>query len=202
MGDIPFNRRAVLTGAGSAAARTATVDPMTDTAPTMGLAQAARACGISVSTLRRRRATLEAAGATVADSGWVIPVPALVSLGYLSGTTAPPDSSQRPGVAGGAVSPTDGPVVAPSELEELRARLADAERRAAVAEAVAAERERLIQSQASALRMLEGGTPATPPPASPDSSHDTPGPVTPETPPMPSDRRTAPVRAWFRRRRR
>lgn len=174
---------------------------MTGTPPTMGLAQAARACGVSVSTLRRRRATLEGAGATVADSGWSIPVPALVSLGYLSGQTAP-DSPAAASVAGSAASPSDTPVVAPSELEELRARLADAERRAAVAEAVAAERERLIQSQASALRMLEGGTPATPPPASPDSSHDTPGPVTPETPPMPSDRRTAPVRAWFRRRRR
>jgi hypothetical protein len=45
-----------------------------------------------------------------------------------------------------------------AQLDALRTALADAERRAAVAEAVAAERERMIQMQAMALRMLEAGT--------------------------------------------
>jgi hypothetical protein len=40
-------------------------------------------------------------------------------------------------------------------LEALREKLADAEKRAAVAEAIAAERERIIEVQALALRMLE-----------------------------------------------
>jgi hypothetical protein len=59
--------------------------------------------------------------------------------------------------------PSDAPADSPlQELEALRkgqadllAKLADAERRAAVAEAVATERERIIQTQATALRMLE-----------------------------------------------
>ncbi|BAS18719.1 hypothetical protein AHiyo8_pII70330 (plasmid) [Arthrobacter sp. Hiyo8] len=40
-------------------------------------------------------------------------------------------------------------------MEALKADLAEAEKRAAVAEAVAAERERIIAAQAQALRMLE-----------------------------------------------
>ena len=39
------------------------------------------------------------------------------------------------------------------EQAELLAKLADAEKRAAVAEAIAGERERIIQTQASALRI-------------------------------------------------
>jgi hypothetical protein len=50
-----------------------------------------------------------------------------------------------------------------AQLEALREKLAAAETRAAVAEAVAAERDRIIQAQAQTLRMLEpnGGSPDT-----------------------------------------
>lgn len=152
---------------------------MTNTAhgtpPTMGLAEAARECGISESTLRRRKASLVAAGATVSAKGWAIPIPALVSLGLLGATTPPPAGS----VPAATVSPADGPHDATLvELDSLRARLADAERRAAVAEAIAGERERIIQAQAATLRMLERGTHDSPAEGLPD----TPGDSSPDNP--------------------
>jgi hypothetical protein len=77
------------------------------------------------------------------------------------------DTPTVPAVKGVMTPPVETPVDAPSvELEALRkeqaellTRLADAEKRAAVAEAVAGERERIIQTQASALRMLEAKAP-------------------------------------------
>jgi hypothetical protein len=155
------------------------------TAPTIGLAEAARACGVSESTIRRRRAELLELGASHGAKGWSIPIPALVQLGLMPPTTGPdtvkaPEPSQD--------SPVE-PVVAPStqaEVEALREALTAAELRAAVAEARAEERERIITAQAQALRMLEapvtvqGEQPAT---ASPTS----------ETPPAP---RPAKRRWW------
>jgi hypothetical protein len=143
----------------------------------MGLAEAAKACGVSVSTLRRKRTDLEAHGAAQTATGWHIPVTALIAVGLMERVTPPPaPDAPRDGVTG--------------ELEALRAKLAEAEQRAAVAEAIAAERERVIQTQAMALRMLEGtkapapavpgadapaptGEPATAPPA-PDTTKDGP----------------------------
>lgn len=141
----------------------------------MGLAEAAQKCGISVSTLRRRKDVLVAAGATVSDKGWKIPIPVLVSLGFLAGTTPPPATRHDTAAQPATVSPADGPhAAALVELDSLRARLADAERRAAVAEAIAGERERVIQVQATALRMLERGTPDAPASAAPDGPSDSP----------------------------
>lgn len=127
----------------------------------MGLAQAARECGISVSTLRRRKEALLAAGATVSEKGWQIPIPALVSIGLLGSTTPPPDTRPNAALQPATVPPPEGPRdTVLLELNSLRARLAEAERRAAVAEAIATERERIIQAQAATLRMLEPSTPA------------------------------------------
>ncbi len=131
------------------------------TAPTIGLAEAARACGVSESTLRRKRAELLELGASHGPKGWSIPIPALVQLGLMKSTTAPdsvasPDSSRA--------APVEG-FMAPSmrnDLEALRGALAAAEQRAAVAEAVALERERIIEVQAQALRMLEAPREAVP----------------------------------------
>jgi hypothetical protein len=108
----------------------------------MGLAEAAKACGVSVSTLRRKRTDLEAHGAAQTASGWHIPVTALIALGLMERVTAPPSSD----------TPSD---TLTGEVDALRSQLAAAEQRAAVAEAIAAERERIIQTQAMALRMLE-----------------------------------------------
>lgn len=124
--------------------------------PVLGLAEAAAACGVSVSTIRRKRGELKELGAAETARGWQIPVTALIALGLMERTTPPPSADTPPDALTG-------------ELEALRAKLADAERRAAVAEAVAAERERVIQTQAMALRMLESAkTPAeTLPPGTP-----------------------------------
>lgn len=130
----------------------------TSTAPALGFAQAAKACGVSESTLRRRRPELLAAGATQTAKGWSIPIPVLVSLGLMDRTTAPdsvtpperaPSDARTPAATGSAEPPTEPLVTA------LREQLAAAEMRAAVAEAVAAERERIIEAQAQTLRMLE-----------------------------------------------
>lgn len=135
--------------------------------PVLGLAAAAKACGVSVSTIRRRRADLEELGAVATPSGWRIPIAALVGSGLMPPTTKPPaqDAPVQP-LIGGSDAPSE---TLREELQVLRSRLAAAEQRAAVAEAIAAERERLIESQAMALRMLEAPVTATPttPPAPP-----------------------------------
>jgi hypothetical protein len=143
--------------------------------PTLGLAEAAKACGVSVSTLRRKRPELEAHGAAQTDKGWRIPVTALIALGLMSRTTdarqeSRHDAPTEPGLTPIMTPPDDALM---GELEALRAKLADAEKRAAVAEAIATERERVIQAQAMTLRMLEApkapantqpaDTPAPPP---------------------------------------
>lgn len=169
----------------------------------MGLTQAAKACGVSVSTLRRRKDQLVAAGTKITDKGWQIPIPALVSLGYLSGTTpaseTPPEKTMTSPVEPPLEPPVISPVETPSnEVEELRLKLVEAETRAQVAEAISVERERIIQVQAAALRMLERGasdtSTKTPAEGLPDTPSDTPRdtPVQPlekthlQAPPEPS----------------
>lgn len=132
--------------------------PMTtSSAPVLGLAQAAKACGVSESTIRRKRPDLLAAGATQDSRGWRIPIPALVELGLMDRTT-PPDTPETPSfvVQEAVMEP---PVQSPLEplVEALREKLAAAEQRAAVAEAVSAERERIIEAQAQTLRMITAG---------------------------------------------
>jgi hypothetical protein len=146
----------------------------------MGLAEAAKACGVSVSTLRRKRPDLEAYGAAQTAKGWQIPVTALIALGFMERVTPPPSPD----------APND---VLTGELEALRTALADAERRAAVAEAIAAERERTIQTQAMALRMLEASKPpATPTPTTTTQPAESPSPA-----PSKEDPKHAPKRAWW-----
>lgn len=132
--------------------------------PLMGLAEAASACGVSVSTLRRKRPQLKDLGAAETAKGWQIPVTALITLGLMDRVTSPSHESPTTlTVKGFTTPPREAPDDAPSEVlealrtahAELLGKLADAEKRAAVAEAVASERERIIQAQASALRMLE-----------------------------------------------
>lgn len=137
--------------------------------PVLSLAEAAKACGVSLSTLRRKRPELKELGAAETAKGWQIPVTALITLGLMDRVTAPlHEAPSAPTLKGIITPPADAPRDAPlEELEalrkeqaDLRDRLADAEKRAAVAEAVANERERIIQTQATALRMLEAGAPA------------------------------------------
>lgn len=181
----PEGRTASLHGSrhGSPYAEGMTPPLGTSTAPVLGLAEAAKACGVSESTLRRRRPDLLAAGATQTSKGWRIPIPALVELGLMPRVTAP-DSPQQPRQEAVTAPATQSPTE--PLLEALRAKLADAEKRAAVAEAIAQERERIIEAQALALRML------------------TPGPTTPQEQPAPAPEQPAeqpreqPGRWWRR----
>lgn len=177
----------------------------------VGLAEAARVAGVSASTIRRRRTELEALGAVQGPKGWQIPIPALIELGLMARTTAPdevipPETSHETPVEGVMTGSTE------SEVEALRGALAAAELRAAVAEAVAQERERIIEAQAQALRMLEAprGVPESPtvrplepvmtPPVEPPVAPPDTGPALP--PDRPQDEKHAagaqPRRRWWR----
>lgn len=159
--------------------------------PTLGLAEAAKACGVSVSTLRRKRPELEANGAAQTAKGWRIPVTALIAMGLMDRTTDTRHESQHDTPMTPTTTPPADALIA--QLDALRTALADAERRAAVAEAIATERERTIQTQAMALRMLEASkTPATPTPSAPTESAKPPAPA-----PSQEDSKHAPKRAWW-----
>lgn len=137
-------------------------------------AQAASVCGVSVRTVQRKFPQLEAAGAWKDGAGqWHIPVEAMRSAGLSPGRPTAPDSGgdmslrHRDNVAD-TVSHLSGSDV----VEELRSEVAEWRRRAEVAEAQAAERERVIEAQRMALKMLETA-PIQPP------AERTPEPATP-----------------------
>lgn len=163
--------------------------------PALGLAEAAKACGVSVSTLRRKRPELAAYGAAQTATGWRIPVTALIAVGLMGRTTdahheTRHDAPVQPVMTAPIV--TGGGDALAAELDALRGKLAEAEQRAAVAEAVAAERERIIQAQAMALRMLEA--PKAPAPTAPE-----PTPATdPELPAETTKDGPKPVPVWRR----
>jgi hypothetical protein len=171
----------------------------------MGLAEAAKACGVSVSTLRRKRPELAAHGAAQTANGWHIPVTALIALGLMGRTTAAHHEGRHDTPVPPTMTPTS---TAPSdaltgELDALRAKLADAEQRAAVAEAVAAERERIIQTQAMALRMLEASQSPAPGREETRGDVDSPNRSEPATAPTPvpdtvQKSGSAPLRLWRR----
>ncbi|MCL1800262.1 MAG: hypothetical protein FWG25_02700 [Promicromonosporaceae bacterium] len=134
------------------------------TGPTITLAEAVTATGLSASTLRRRRGDLVELGATHSKSGWRIPITALVALDLLPAVT-PPDTPPGDTVAGAVTPPDDVEVVAlRAEVVALRQRLVDAEQARAVAEAVATERDRVIEAQRQHLRMIEAPAEAVPEP--------------------------------------
>lgn len=113
-------------------------------------AQAVEVTGKSRSTLHRKREMLRQAGAHQdAEGVWRIPVSALVACGLLD----TPETSRR-GVSDTGMRP---PRETPQndELEQLRRALSEAEKRAEVAEARAAERDRLIEVQSRTIALLE-----------------------------------------------
>jgi hypothetical protein len=71
--------------------------------PVFNVSEAARAAGVSRSTLQRRRDALLAAGATVGEAGWRIPVSALLACGF---SVAQPAGSE--GAAGGVAGVSQG----------------------------------------------------------------------------------------------
>lgn len=124
-------------------------------APAVGLAEAAKLTGKSVSTIRRKKSELQSLGAHIAQEGWTIPIPALVQLGLLDKVTPPAGGmppSMTPPVIGGGTSP---------EIDELRLRLVAVEQRAILAEAIAEERLHRIEDLRQSLHMIEATKPAT-----------------------------------------
>lgn len=141
--------------------------------------EAARVAGVSVSTLRRRRDDLAAAGAVIDSSGWQVPITALIAAGLISGEGQHHDIDDAP--SAGTETATEAPgsdlgaVVRVRELEqrvqELSEQLHLWQRRAEVAEARAEERARSLdvlrvanESERLALRMLTTGTHGQTPP--------------------------------------
>lgn len=123
-------------------------------------AEAVEVTGKSRSTLHRKREMLRQAGAHQDAAGvWSIPVSALVACGLLD----TPDT--RKSVSDTTVRPPNDTRVTPPaetqnvEIGQLRRALAEAEKRAEVAEARAVERDRLIEVQSRALALLEMRSP-------------------------------------------
>lgn len=129
-------------------------------APSVSLAEAAALTGKSVSTIRRKKDELIALGAIVSDKGWQIPIPALVQMNLLDRVSAP--DFDTPSDADSLLEPPMTPGGTTAEVTELKLRLAEAERRAAAAEAQAEERLGHIDDLRQSLRMLESGHPTTP----------------------------------------
>lgn len=123
------------------------------------LREAAARAGVSISTVRRRKSALLEAGATVAPSGWSIPLAAFESVFLTPPERAHDSPSDTP-----ADSPLDSPLVAQlrSENEFLRQQVEQQSRtieRQAEAHAV-------ISAQLTRLGQLEAPTVASPEPAS------------------------------------
>lgn len=149
--------------------------------------EAADVAGVSVSTLRRRRADLVSAGAVIEASGWQVPITALIAAGLVPGEGNYPPRIQGPAVAPEAPSVHLAPEqeVAVQQLQnqvhELTEQVAEWRRRAEVAEARAEERGRSLESlrmanetERMALRMLTGRStqpPSDAPPATATPEH-------------------------------
>lgn len=74
------------------------------TRPRFTLREAAAACGVSLSTIRRRRESGEFPGAVKEDGrGWTVPVEDLLAAGLKVNAPAPPDEvpADEPGLSGG-----------------------------------------------------------------------------------------------------
>lgn len=132
--------------------------------------EAADVAGVSVSTLRRRRTELTAAGAIIDASGWQVPMTALIAVGLIPGEGEHPTRAQRPAAASAAHPAEDDEAGTERQLRgqvrELTEQVTEWRRRAEVAEARAEERGRSLESlraanetERMALRMLTGTIP-------------------------------------------
>lgn len=121
--------------------------------------EAARVAGISTSTLHRRKTALLEAGAVISDTGWQVPMTALIAAGLIPGegegstrSDSPPQHEQGHEKA-----------TLRERITELEHQVSELRHRAEVAEAIAAERQQTLdvlrvanESERMALRMLTG----------------------------------------------
>lgn len=149
-----------------------TVEPVGG--PTMGMAGAVRATGVSRSTMQRRLREGAIPGAHRGDDGdWVIPVVGLISAGMTPRTTPPETSTPTPPEPPrGTTSPAE---VSPSEVERLRAEVERLRAELDHSRAVADERARHLDDLRDALAAMSRALPVGPqsPPSAPPSQTET-----------------------------
>lgn len=138
--------------------------------PTFNLAQAAKVCNVSPSTLRRSRDRLLEGGATFHDRSWKIPLSALIYAGF---TPSAPSSDRSwkavsdRSVIGQKETPEN---PAAQELDELRTEVQRLTHALEIAEVKNDGLERIIETQQLALRALEKAPSDPTPPAEPQQS--------------------------------
>jgi len=165
---------------------------MTDTSrPVLSVTEAATATGRSRRSIGRLLDQGRLDGAVRDATGWHIPVEALIAAGLPVYAPTPAVDTPTPSMPAPPTAPP------PTDLDALRAELADWRRRAEVAEAIAAERAAALDDVRTALemanRMLMPGTSA-------EGSSTGPSPtVTPSTPSTPSTPAPTPARRLFAR---
>lgn len=125
----------------------------TSTEETFSVNGAAKLTGFSVPTIRKRLPELKRAGAVMSGESWAIPLSALHTVGLMSKV----ESSTPERVSNQVTGQTFYPETR-QEIEALRAKLSEAEKRAAVAEAIAEERRQALERADRALMMLETST--------------------------------------------
>lgn len=171
------------------------------TTAVFSMKQAAEVAGISVSTLRRRRTDLIAAGADISPDGWKVPMTALVACGLIAGegpkaSSRPVSATSRPGEAPEASGQSRQIDELTTQVRELEREVGEWRRRAEVAEARAEERGHALdalrianETERMALRMLTAGTSM----ASPVQSPQEPVPPTETAAPTPTPHPSASV---------
>lgn len=113
---------------------------------TFSINAAAKLTGFTIPTVRKRLPELKRAGAIQREGRWSIPLSALYACGLMSRV----DSKEL-------AKETDKPLLSETieTVNTLRAELAEALQRAAVAEAIASERGQALERADRALLMLE-----------------------------------------------
>lgn len=125
----------------------------TSSEETFSVNGAAKLTGFSVPTIRKRLPELKRAGAVMAGDSWAIPLSALHAVGLMSKV-----EGSTPETITGQVTGQSLQGETRQEIERLRGALSAAEQRAAVAEAVAAERLQALERADRALLMIEAAS--------------------------------------------
>lgn len=163
----------------------------TSSRPTLTMSEAARSCGVSRSTIRRRLENGDFPGSHKdAGGSWRIPVQDLIQVGLNPGRPSPPDQVSAP-VERAHTETMSVPV---SEWSTLNERLAEAERGRAIAEARLDERAQVVDALRMTVRAIEMRDPtanSSTLDSVVDLTEDRPGP-TPTAAPQP--------RRWWRKR--
>lgn len=117
--------------------------------PSLTLSEAAEACGVSRSTVRRKHEAGEFPNAFKAgpDNAWRIPVTDLLGAGLRPGRPSPPDAVSEPDERVRAATVT----LPKAELDALREQLQNERTRALVAEARLSERAETVDALKEAL---------------------------------------------------